>query len=77
MSLVQTLTPQDLECLIRERTAGRVRDLKVSRRGDRLILEGSSQTFYAKQLAQHAALQLAPAGKLLNEIIVNRLNPAF
>ncbi len=53
----QTPIPQDLENRIREQTAGRVKNLKVIQRGDRLILEGLSQTFYAKQLAQHCTLE--------------------
>lgn len=73
--LAETPTSQDLESLIRERTAGRVKNLKVSRRDDRLVLEGSSATFYAKQMAQHIARQLAPEGPLLNEIVVNTLSP--
>lgn len=73
--LAETPASQDLESLLRERTAGRVRNLKVSRRDDRLVLEGSSATFYAKQMAQHIARQLAPEGHLLNEIVVHPLTP--
>ena len=71
MSLVVEAAPsQDIERLIRARTAGRVKNLRVFHEGNRLILHGSSHTFYAKQLAQHAALQIAPANELLNEITV-------
>lgn len=61
---------EDLEFQIRERTAGRVKDLRVFRSDEGVVLQGSSHTFYAKQLAQHAALQLVPRGRLLNEIVV-------
>lgn len=61
---------EELEFLIRERTGGRVRNLRVYRYEEGLVLRGSSHTFYAKQLAQHAALQLVPHGRLLNEIVV-------
>ena len=68
----ETRTTKDLEGQLRERMNGRVRDLTVTWRGDGLLLQGSSPTFYAKQLAQHAARQLAPEGGLLNEIVVER-----
>jgi len=61
---------EELEFQIRERTAGRVKNLRVYRSDDGVVLQGSSHTFYAKQLAQHAALQLVPRGRLLNEIVV-------
>ena len=71
-SLLETAATPELEVHVRERTAGRVRNLRVYRSGDHVILQGSSETFYAKQLAQHAALQFAPHGRLFNEITVNR-----
>ena len=65
-------TTLELEHRILERIAGRVRNLRVVRCGDRLILEGSSASFHAKQLATHAALELAPADELVNAITVDR-----
>ena len=47
-----------LERLVRVRTGGRIRNLKVeitnSPEGRTAILQGTSTTYYLKQLAQHA-----------------------
>ncbi|HLJ09761.1 MAG TPA: hypothetical protein VKU82_01160 [Planctomycetaceae bacterium] len=64
----------ELEHRILERIAGRVRNLRVVRSDGRLILEGSSASFHAKQLATHAALEFAPADELVNAITVDRQN---
>lgn len=55
---------------VAEHTAGRIRDLSVAveRRG--VVLSGRASTFYSKQLAQVAALQMAGNLPLLNEIEV-------
>jgi len=73
--LIET-TPQ-LEQMIRSRLAGRVHDLRVSRAGERLVIEGRSRTFYVKQLAQQAALEIAPEESWLNEIRVERAAQTF
>lgn len=70
--LAETETSLELEHRILERMAGRVRNLRVVRNEGRLILEGSSASFYAKQLATHAALEFAPAEELVNAIHVER-----
>jgi osmotically-inducible protein OsmY len=62
----------ELEHRILERIAGRVRNLRVVRSAGRLILEGSSGSFHAKQLATHAALAVAPEDELVNAITVDR-----
>jgi hypothetical protein len=62
----------ELEHRILERIAGRVRNLRVVRSEGRLILEGSSASFHAKQLATHAALAVAPEDELVNAITVDR-----
>ena len=67
-------TSLELEHRILERIAGRVRNLRVFRSQGRLVLEGSSTSFHAKQLATHAALELAPADELVNAITVDRQN---
>ncbi len=64
----------ELEHRILERIAGRVHNLRVVRMPGRLILEGSTASFHAKQLATHAALEFAPADELINSIIVERKN---
>jgi len=70
--LADTETSLELEHRILERIAGRVRNLRVVWSDGRLILEGSTSTFHAKQLATHAALECAPADELVNAIVVER-----
>lgn len=71
MGLVtETLEYSNLQAEIRQRTGGRVRNLRVFRTADSLVLTGTSGSFYAKQLAQHAALELAPSARLINDIVV-------
>jgi len=72
--LAEPETTLELEHRILERIAGRVRNLRVVRSGGRLILEGSSTSFHAKQLATHAALEIAPDDELVNAITVDRHN---
>lgn len=72
--LAEPETTLELEHQILERIAGRVRNLRVVRRAGRLILEGSSFSFHAKQLATHAALEFAPDDELVNAITVERPN---
>ncbi len=61
-----------LEALIRRRLVGRgsVRDLRVLVRGQGLVLQGHAPTYYAKQLAQHAAAEVSGLPVLANEIEV-------
>jgi hypothetical protein len=59
-----------LESLIEHRLGNRVRDLRVVVREAGLILQGRADTYHAKQLAQHAAMELATVPILSNEIQV-------
>jgi osmotically-inducible protein OsmY len=59
-----------LESQIQRRLGGRVRDLRVLLREDGVILQGRSATYHAKQLAQHAAMELAGVRVLANDIEV-------
>jgi hypothetical protein len=65
---------QALECAIRQRIetrlAGRVRNLGVSVRAGLVVLEGECNTFYTKQLAQHAAMGILEDEHLENAIVV-------
>ncbi len=61
-----------LEGLIMRRACGQIRDLHVVCHEDRIVLQGRSRTYHAKQLAQEAALDATgglPA--LANEIVVS------
>jgi hypothetical protein len=44
-----------LELVIRKRTWDRVRDLRVEWTGESVVVHGSTQTYYLKQLALEAA----------------------
>jgi hypothetical protein len=47
-----------LEATIQRRLGSRIRDLRVVRSERGVILQGRVPTYYAKQLAQHAILEL-------------------
>lgn len=57
--------------VIQRLTAGRIRDLRVEVRGGDVRLFGRCNTFYSKQLAQHAAMGLTGCSTLTNEIEVS------
>lgn len=59
-----------LESLVYNRLGGRVRDLHILVRGKGLILQGRAATYHAKQLAQHAAMELAGLPIVANDIEV-------
>ena len=58
-----------LEGYIERRACGRIRDLHVVCSEDRIILQGRSRTYHAKQLAQQAVLDLTDGYPLLNNEI--------
>jgi len=64
------LREECLESLIEHRLGNRVRDLRVLVRPTGLVLQGRAATYHAKQLAQHAAMDLATLPILSNEIEV-------
>ena len=59
-----------VERIVRCRTGGRIRDLRVQAHGEGVIISGVSCTYYAKQLATHAALSELDDRTLSNEIEV-------
>jgi len=65
-----SLREEQLESLIERRLGNQIRDLKVVVRATGLILQGRVSTYHAKQLAQHAAMDLATLPILSNEIEV-------
>ena len=68
-----TATPADqLEALIQWHLLGRVRvrPFRVVVREEGLVLQGCAPTYYAKQLAQHAAMEVSGLPILANEIEV-------
>lgn len=69
LSSRQTLAEQ-IERLVRQRTAGLVRDLKIEVLPGEILLTGRASTYYAKQLATHAALDACEHLALTNDIEV-------
>lgn len=59
-----------IERLVRQRTTGLVRDLKVAALPGEIVLTGRASTYYAKQLATHAALDAVEHLTLTNDIEV-------
>ena len=51
-------------------TLGRVKDLRVRIRGEDVYLDGRSETYYMKQLAQHGVFELVPTAEVHNAIVV-------
>jgi hypothetical protein len=64
----------DRETLIRNavqlKTSGRIRGLRVALSNGRLIISGYAATYYSKQLATHAALDVAGTLVIQNDVIV-------
>lgn len=59
-----------LEAMLQCRLGNRVRDLHVQLFADGLVIQGRAATYHAKQLAQHAAMELADVPILANDIEV-------
>lgn len=64
------LSVEQLEGLLQRRLNGRVRDLRLLVREQGIILQGQTSTFYAKQMAQHVAVEITGLAILANEIEV-------
>lgn len=56
--------------VVKRRTAGSVQNLRVEVCREGVFLHGECETFYTKQLAQQAAMDLADEKPLLNRIAV-------
>ena len=59
-----------LENMLLRRLGNRVRNLRVLVLPDGVILQGHTATYHAKQIAQHAAMELSEAPILANDIEV-------
>jgi hypothetical protein len=75
------LTPESLaemEAVVRQRLCGQLRDFRLSIRDSGLALGGRTLSFHAKQLAQHALMDITRAPITANEIEVRppRLEPS-
>jgi hypothetical protein len=73
------LTPEtlaELEKLICQRLGGRLRDFRLSIRDAGLVLSGNTRSHYARQLAQHALMDMSQSPITANEIEV-RASPGM
>ncbi len=61
---------EHLETMVQRRLAGRVRDLRLRLHKSGVILQGRANTYHAKQLAQHAVMELSDLPILANDIDV-------
>jgi len=59
-----------LENLLQRRLGSRIRNLRVVVRPEGIVLTGNAPTYHAKQLAQHAVMELADRPILANDIEV-------
>lgn len=59
-----------VERLVRQRTSGLIRGLRVEMLAEEVVLYGRTSTYYAKQLATHAALDALDNNGLVNDIEV-------
>jgi hypothetical protein len=59
-----------IERIVRCRTGGRIRDLRIDVTDDQVVISGVASTYYAKQLATHAALDEIRGRSLTNSIDV-------
>jgi hypothetical protein len=70
MADVVSREEERLESLMQRRLGNQVRHLRILVRPLGVILQGRAQTYHAKQLAQHAAMELADLPILANDIEV-------
>ncbi len=56
--------------MMQGRLGNRIRDLRVVQGPNGLVIQGRTTTYYAKQLAQHAAMELGNQPILANDIEV-------
>jgi hypothetical protein len=60
-----------IETHVQSRLGGQLRGFCLALQGDGLILRGHCHTYYAKQLAQHAVMEVSSLPILANEIEVS------
>lgn len=69
-STTARLPSEQLETLMYRRLGNRVRELRIVVLPEGVVLQGWTSTYHAKQLAQHAAMELAGAPIVANDIEV-------
>ncbi|HMF11502.1 MAG TPA: hypothetical protein VKE94_04330 [Gemmataceae bacterium] len=66
---------KDIEARVQRLLGSRIRDFQIIAARDGLILKGSSNSWYVKQLAQHAVMEAVRIGIWSNEIVVEEWCP--
>jgi hypothetical protein len=61
---------RELEWHVRARTGNRLRNMDIQLAPDGILIQGQTNTFYVKQLAQHGIRDLLPDVRLRNAIEV-------
>lgn len=64
-------TARNIAAHVRRQLMGQLRDFRVSVRNSGIILQGCAPTYYVKQLAQHAVMQVSALSILANDIEVS------
>ena len=72
LELHARIASRRLESLIRARSYGQVRQLRLEWRDTGVILRGQASSYHLKQLAQQAVLEAGDLPLLANEIEVTR-----
>lgn len=63
---------EELRQLVSSRINGRIRGLHIAVNGDVLVISGRASSYYSKQLATHAVLDVANSRVIQNEVIVGQ-----
>lgn len=61
---------QQIEERVQSRLLGRIRSLRLQLRDTGLVLEGQAASYHAKQIAQHAVMQISEIPIVANDIEV-------
>lgn len=73
MDPAEFFCPPELLRSVESRTHRQVRELRIVYDGSQVVLSGLSRTYYVKQLATHAVLDLLPHAEVENAIAVSRV----
>lgn len=71
----ESIQVEQVEVEVHDRMKSQVRDFRLERGEQGLILRGRARTFYAKQMAQHWVMKLAPVSIQSNQIDVASSTP--
>jgi hypothetical protein len=66
-----TFSPEQVEALLKQRLQGRVWNIRLIVEDGFVTLRGQARSYYAKQLAQHVAMEIIPLPIRANQIEVD------